>query len=137
MQDVHTKEQRSRNMSAIRAKGNKSTELRLIKLLRKNGISGWRRHIKITGTPDFIFPVKRIAVFVDGCFWHGCTKCNLRPKTNRFFWQKKISDNIRRDKKVSKILRSNGWRVLRIKEHQFKKEMILIKYLVKNITLIL
>lgn len=127
MSDVHTKEQRSRNMSAIRAKGNKSTELRLIKLFRMYKFTGWRRHLNLFGTPDFVFTQKNLAIFVDGCFWHGCKTCRLIPKSNKLFWNHKINANIQRDKLVVKTLRKQGWKVLRIKEHQFKYEKRLLK----------
>jgi DNA mismatch endonuclease, patch repair protein len=72
--DVFTKAKRSEVMSRIRGKGNKDTEVALAKLFRANGITGWRRHYAIAGKPDFAFPKCKLAVFVDGCFWHGCRK---------------------------------------------------------------
>jgi hypothetical protein len=71
MADVFSKRKRSQIMAAVRSKGNKTTELKLISIFRVNGIVGWRRNKKITGSPDFVFRKKRIALFVDGCFWHG------------------------------------------------------------------
>ena len=70
--DVFTKKKRSQVMAAIRSKGNKATELKLTSILRAAGITGWRRHQPIPGHPDFIFRRGRLAIFVDGCFWHGC-----------------------------------------------------------------
>ena len=72
MTDVFSKKKRSQVMAAIRSKGNKTTELRLASILRAHGISGWRRHQPLFGKPDFVFRRERLAVFVDGCFWHGC-----------------------------------------------------------------
>jgi len=72
MPDVFTKRKRSEVMARIRGRGNKDTEIALAKLLRANGISGWRRNQALIGKPDFIFRRERVAVFVDGCFWHGC-----------------------------------------------------------------
>ncbi len=66
---------RSELMSRIRARGNKKTELALVTLLRTNRITGWRRHQPLLGRPDFIFRKRRLAVFVDGCFWHGFSRC--------------------------------------------------------------
>jgi len=109
-------------MASIRSSNNKSTELTLIALFRENRIAGWRRHRqKITGKPDFIFPKNKIAVFVDGCFWHGCPKCNIVPKSNKGYWDNKILRNKNRDSLVSKELRKGGWIVVRIWEHQLKK----------------
>lgn len=119
MTDLHSKIQRSKNMSAIRSSGNVSTELRVAKLFRDNKIIGWRRNIKnIYGKPDFVFPKQKIAVFADGCFWHGCKTCKgLRPSSNQEFWLKKIARNKERDAKVNKELRGAGWTVLRVWEH--------------------
>src|SRR5437868_5226670 len=72
--DNFSKDVRSRIMSAIRKRGNKSTELRLAAVFRQNKISGWRRHMRILGNPDFIFPKLKVAVFADGCFWYGCRR---------------------------------------------------------------
>lgn len=112
---------RSKNMSAVKSAGNKSTELSLINLFKQEKIKGWRRKIKIYGKPDFVFPEKRIVVFVDGCFWHGCKKHKTIPKQNNKFWAQKISKNIERDKLVTLTLRKGGWRVVRIWEHDINK----------------
>jgi len=123
MADVHSKEIRSKNMSAIKAKGNKSTEISFLRLLKKNKVTGWRRHVcGIYGHPDFIFPKKKLCIFIDGCYWHGCKKCYIRPKTNKKFWDNKIIANKKRDKRVNRCLKQEGWRVLRIWEHQLKKD---------------
>jgi DNA mismatch endonuclease, patch repair protein len=122
MADTHTKEQRSLNMAAIRSRGNKTTEEALLLLLRKHKISGWRRHQKnIQGTPDFVFPSKRVAIFIDGCYWHGCPRCGLKAKSNQKYWKPKIEMNKKRDRRVNRELRKSGWTVLRIWEHKIKK----------------
>lgn len=108
-------------MSRIRGKGNKATEHALAKLFRANGITGWRRHYPIVGRPDFAFPRLKLAVFVDGCFWHGCPKHCLQPKGNKEFWSTKLAANKARDRKVNGLLRAKGWRVLRIWEHDLTK----------------
>ena len=108
-------------MALIRGKGNKQTELELLALLRQNKISGWRRHLPLVGRPDFAFPLQKVAVFVDGCFWHGCAKCCTRPKTNRKFWDKKLADNMARDQRVNRQLRRQGWKVIRIWQHSLQK----------------
>lgn len=121
MADVFTKKKRSEVMSRIRGKGNKATELALAKLFRANGIAGWRRHYPIVGRPDFAFPKLKLAVFVDGCFWHGCPKHGVQPKGNKEFWSTKLAANKARDRKVNGLLRAKGWRVLRIWEHDLTK----------------
>ena len=122
MADVHTKAQRSKNMAAFRARYNKSTEIALIKLFHAAGVKGWRRHGRnLPGTPDFVFPGSKTAIFVDGCFWHGCPKCRTEPKTNRVFWKRKIAENQKHDQKVKKQLAHRGWKVMRFWEHQIKK----------------
>ncbi len=114
--------ERSRIMAQVRSRGNKSTELKLIALLRANKLSGWRRNYPLTGKPDFVYPRHRLALFVDGCFWHGCSKHCRLPATNKKYWIDKIERNKRRDRKTSKALREKGWMVIRIWEHELKSE---------------
>ena len=109
---------RSELMSRIRSRGNKKTELAMVRLLRLHGLSGWRRHQPLPGTPDFVFLRHRLALFVDGCFWHGCPKHCRLPKTNRAFWAEKFAANKTRDRLVTRTLRAKGWRVLRVWEHE-------------------
>ena len=129
--DIISRERRSWNMSRIRGKGNRSTELTLVALFRTNGIKGWRRHQKITGKPDFIFPDSRLAVFVDGCFWHACPRCYREPKQNSAFWRKKIGGNVTRDRRVTRKLRKEGWRVCRIWECRLKKPETVIRRIIR------
>lgn len=107
-------------MAAIKSKGNKETELKMVAIFRAAGISGWRRNQKCLGKPDFVFRKSRIAVFVDGCFWHGCKKHCRMPSDNREFWRLKIERNMARDRLVSRSLKLHGWRVLRIWAHSLK-----------------
>ncbi|MCO5052074.1 MAG: very short patch repair endonuclease [Verrucomicrobiae bacterium] len=116
MADVFTKAKRAEVMSKIRGRGNKDTELALAKLLRAHRITGWRRQQPVFGKPDFIFPKLKLAVFVDGCFWHGCPKHATKPKNNRIFWQRKLLANKKRDRVVNRTLRAAGWTVLRVWE---------------------
>lgn len=114
---------RSRNMAAIRSRGNRSTELAFVALLRLHGITGWRRHLgNLPGTPDFAFPSVRLALFIDGCFWHACPKCYRKPHDNSKFWEQKRDANRRRDRRANRALHAKGWRVLRIWEHSLKRE---------------
>jgi DNA mismatch endonuclease (patch repair protein) len=108
-------------MSLIRGTGNQATELRMISFFQQHSISGWRRHQALPGRPDFIFPKKHVAVFVDGCFWHCCPKHCTLPITNRSFWQKKLEGNITHDKVINLALRKRGWRVLRVWQHELKR----------------
>lgn len=119
MVDSIDKQTRSKVMSAIRSKGNRSTELVLVDLLRRNKISGWRRHYPIEGKPDFAWIRFKVAVFVDGCFWHGCL-CRRAPKSNLEFWEEKIFKNKKRDRRVTRHLREMGWKVIRVKECQLR-----------------
>lgn len=107
-------------MSRIRARGNKETELALIGIFKEYHITGWRRNRPVFGKPDFVFPKKKIAVFVDGCFWHGCPEHSTMPKNNREFWQKKLTANKERDIVVIGELQKKGWTTLRIWEHELK-----------------
>jgi DNA mismatch endonuclease (patch repair protein) len=116
MTDVFTSKKRSEVMSLIRSKGNMNTEIRLLRLLRVARISGWRRHLRLPGTPDFAFRESKLAIFTDGCFWHGCSRCQLKPKSNSQFWADKIDRNRRRDRRVNKELRVSGWTVVRVRE---------------------
>lgn len=122
MADVHTKKQRSYNMSMIKYRDTKP-EASLRKLLFARGVRGYRVHYKLLGKPDIVFPKKKIAVFIDGCFWHKCPKCFVKPQTNKKFWQEKINSNVERDKNVNKQLKKAGWKVIRIWEHDVKKNL--------------
>jgi DNA mismatch endonuclease (patch repair protein) len=106
-------------MSKVRSKGNRSTERRIRSLLTRAGLRGWQVQPKgIPGRPDFAFPELRVLLFVDSCFWHGCQHHLRRPKTNKAYWQAKIDSNRRRDRTTTRTLRQDGWRVLRIWEHE-------------------
>ena len=137
-------------MSRIRSRGNKNTELALVGVFRAHGITGWRRHLKLrvgelriesrkparpagrlasqpstfnsqlTVRPDFVFPRLKLAVFVDGCFWHACPRHCRMPTGNRAFWRAKLTRNQARDRLVTRTLRKAGWRVLRIWEHTLR-----------------
>ena len=121
MPDVFTKPKRSEVMSRIRGRGNKETEIALARLFRAEDITGWRRHTALVGRPDFAFRSQCVAVFVDGCFWHGCPKHSNMPANNRAFWKKKLTGNQTRDRLVTRTLRKTGWRVVRVWEHELKK----------------
>lgn len=124
MPDTFSDQDRSNIMRAVKSRGNKSTEVRLIKIFKARKITGWRRGVKIVGHPDFVFPKLRVAVFADGCFWHGHNCRNVTPRDNFDYWQKKIERNKKRDKTVTKTLAQKGWQVVRIWECDIKKQKI-------------
>lgn len=111
-------ENRSRLMASIRSRGNRSTEQRLASGLRSTRIIGWRRHMRLPGTPDFTFPQEQLCIFVHGCFWHGCPNCYRLPKTRAGFWRKKVAGNRRRDDARSRELRAAGYKVITLWECQ-------------------
>lgn len=135
MSDVFDTTKRSEVMSRIRGKGNKTTELALAAAFRKAGIKGWRRHLVLklkprpkrsssdvrskllVVKPDFVFRQAKLAVFVDGCFWHQCPLHSTAPESNRAFWELKLTRNTERDQVSNRTLRAAGWRVLRVWEH--------------------
>ncbi len=122
-------------MAKVKREGNLSTENEFILFLKRNKIGGWRRKYPLLGNPDFVFARLKIAVFIDGCFWHGCPDHCRMPATNISYWKKKISGNIKRDKRTTSILKKSGWTVLRIWEHELKKrnEKKLVCKLLKRI----
>lgn len=113
MSDTFSKEERSAIMQKVKSKGNKSTEQKLIAIFKQYGIKGWRRNYAVIGKPDFVFLDKKIAVFADGCFWHGHHCRNITPKQNQTYWDKKLQRNIQRDRVVTSNFENRGWRVLR------------------------
>jgi len=113
MPEKISKETRSRIMSKIRSKNTKP-ELILKELLKGTHL---RQHPNIEGNPDFGSKSKKIAIFIDGCFWHKCPKCYREPKTNKKYWLPKIERNVQRAREINKKLKKEGWTVLRFWEH--------------------
>lgn len=122
MGDVFSKEKRSEVMKAVKSKDAKTTEQKLLKIFREYHIIGWRRTYNLKGRPDFVFPQKRIVVFVDGCFWHGHNCRNVIPKDNFEFWERKREYNNRHDKEITRFLQDRGWTVIRIWECELKNK---------------
>jgi DNA mismatch endonuclease, patch repair protein len=122
MPDIFSKHVRSRVMASIKSKGNSRTELRLANIFRRNRFSGWRRHPAIPGNPDFVISSARLAIFVDGCFWHGCPKHGRHPTSNTHYWLPKLERTLKRDRLNAVRLRSMGWAVLRLWEHELDFE---------------
>jgi DNA mismatch endonuclease, patch repair protein len=106
---------RSKIMASIRTFGG-VTERKMEALLRTHGLRGFRKQWPVPGKPDFVWLKPKVALFVDGCFWHGCLRCNRPSKSNRAFWRSKIVSNRRRDARVARKLRKDGWKVLRVWE---------------------
>jgi DNA mismatch endonuclease (patch repair protein) len=139
MSDVFSKAKRSEVMARIRGRGNVDTEIAFMRLLRVQGITGWRRHLELSlepadssqsvkkkgrrrrVKPDFVFPTHRLAVFIDGCFWHSCPRHATEPKNNGAFWAAKLAANRARDRYVTSALRRQGWQVMRIWEHDVQQ----------------
>ena len=122
MADVFSKEDRSIIMKKVKPSGNKSTEIKLIKYFNAHHITGWRRHYNVKGHPDFVFFDQHIAIFVDGCFWHGHDCRNTRPADNAEYWEMKRRQNIEHDQAVTAMFERRGWMVIRIWECEFKKK---------------
>jgi DNA mismatch endonuclease (patch repair protein) len=128
--DTLSKQQRSTLMSRVRSRGNATTEAAVARVFRSMHVVGWRRHSclrlstdakeRLRTYPDFVFRQSRLAVFVDGCFWHGCRRHRRTPKTNTKWWCNKVNANRARDQRVTKLLRAHGWRVIRIWEHDVR-----------------
>lgn len=151
MPDVFSSSKRSEVMSLIRGSGNKSTEMLFAAMLRKAAIKGWRRHLALTvpaparlkestrngairTRPDFVFPSERLAVFLDGCFWHQCPQHFKAPASNAEFWTMKIQRNVCRDRATTASLRANEWSVLRFWEHELKDERAVIRKMKRRLS---
>jgi len=123
--DTLSKTERSALMAKVRSHGNRSTEVRLRLALVRARIAGWELHPEsIFGRPDFWFAKQRIALFVDGCFWHGCKHCLRLPRRNRLYWRAKIDGNVRRATQVNRKLRSGGVIVFRVWEHSIENRQL-------------
>lgn len=121
MADVFNENKRKEIMRRVRSKENKSTELKLITMFQEAGIRGWRRNYCVKGHPDFVFLPERIAIFVDGCFWHGHDCRNTRPKDNAEYWAAKRNRNVLHDREITAAFQRRGWTVIRIWECELKK----------------
>ncbi len=122
MNDIFSEDKRSLVMKAVKSKNTKTTELALMKIFKEYRIKGWRRTYPLVGKPDFVFREKRIAVFVDGCFWHGHDCRNVTPENNAEFWAKKREYNKAHDQFITDTLKEKDWKVIRIWECELKKK---------------
>lgn len=122
MVDVFDKKKRSEVMSRVKSKNTKP-EMLLRSALFKAGLRGYRIRTNLPGSPDVAFTKVKLAIFVDGCFWHGCPECYTEPGTNTQFWKKKLMENKERDARVNRKLEEMGWKVIRFWEHQIEKDL--------------
>lgn len=110
---------RSATMRAVKSRNVKSTERKLRAAMVSNGFKGWRMYAdELPGKPDFVFLKEQLAIFVDGCFWHGCPQCYRRPRSNQPYWDAKVNYNVVRDRRNRTRLKRSGWRVVRVWEHE-------------------
>ncbi|MDL2298903.1 very short patch repair endonuclease [Synergistaceae bacterium OttesenSCG-928-D05] len=124
MVDKFSKEQRSLIMARVRS-CDTTPEIKVRKLLHSLGYRFRLHRNNLPGKPDIILPKYKTAVFVHGCFWHGCPTCSharIRPKENSGYWNKKLDQNMQRDRKNVASLRDLGWRVIVIWECETKKK---------------
>jgi DNA mismatch endonuclease (patch repair protein) len=112
----------------MRAVGSTGTglERRLWSTLAGMRVRGWRKNVKtVVGKPDVVFEERLVALFVDGCFWHGCPDCRRPlPVTNREYWERKIRRNVERSLENDRLLEEQGWTVVRIWEHEMSEAAI-------------
>ncbi len=124
MPDPFSKAERSEIMRRVKGR-NTSPEIQMRAALRAVGLSGYRLHrLDLKGSPDIVFSKVKVAVFVDGCFWHGCPKCYRRPNSRRSYWDAKLRRNRERDRRNRMALRADGWCTARIWEHEVRRDPI-------------
>lgn len=131
---IITDQATSARMRTIRGRGNRTTELVFAKALRAQRVTGWRRQLDITGKPDFAWPRLKVALFLDGCFWHGCPTCARHPKRNQAYWEEKMLKNAARDRQVTRSLRASGWTVVRIWEHELREQTAVMARLKRSLS---
>ena len=121
MADNLKPEHRRKTMRAVKGKGT-TPERRLFSMLAGMRLKGWQKNADdIIGKPDVVFPREKIAIFVDGCFWHGCPHCQRKlPQTNREYWERKINRNVELAKLNNQKLIEDGWLVIRVWEHEIR-----------------
>ncbi len=117
MTDIVTKKVRSKIMSSVKST-NTNPEIVYRKALFSRGLRYRVNCRNVRGSPDIVLRKKKVAIFIDGCFWHKCPKCFRAPDSNKEYWLKKVERNKARDKEVNTELKRNGWKVIRIWEHE-------------------
>jgi len=128
MTDIYTKSRRSEIMARIKDRKT-SPENAVASILRKLKIKFRRNEKSLPGQPDFVIPLNKTVIFVNGCFWHNHTNCNRAklPSTNRAFWKRKILGNKQRDQRIARLLRKRGWHVIRIWQCNLREPERVIK----------
>lgn len=122
MTDIVSKEKRSEIMSKIKS-GDTALEDKFRKAIWKRGLR-YRKNVKnMPGKPDIYLPAKKIVVFLDSCFWHGCEQHCRMPNSNIEYWQRKIEKNRKRDAEITKQYKNNGFKILRLWEHEIRKNI--------------
>ncbi|USG67346.1 very short patch repair endonuclease [Brevibacillus ruminantium] len=121
MTDMFTKEQRSKNMKAIRSTGS-ALENKVTKELWRRGFRFRKNVRKLMGNPDIAIQKHKIVIFLDSCFWHSCPIHGNMPTTNVGYWEKKLKRNMDRDIEVKEYYSNKGWKILRIWEHEVKND---------------
>ncbi len=133
--DKVTSTKRSEVMASVKSKGTKLEHF-FAERLEEMGLDYYRRNVKeLSGTPDFVFEYAKITIFIDSCFWHGCKQHLRMPASNQDYWFSKIKRNRKKDRRVTRLLKNDGWVVLRIWEHSLKNPKTLQWWLtrIKNL----
>lgn len=112
---------KSEQMARVKSR-NTGLEVLFRKLLWRRGLR-YRLHGRLAGSPDLVIRSRRTVVFIDGCFWHGCPHHYRAPATNVEFWRAKYNKNRQRDQKVNRSLKADGWRVIRVWEHEIRENL--------------
>lgn len=120
MGDTHTKEQRRKNMQAIKSQS--KLENKVSKALWKAGIRFRKNDKTLLGNPDISIKKYQVVIFIDSCFWHSCPLHGNMPKSNQDYWRKKLKRNNKRDIEVNQYYREKSWNLLRIWEHELKND---------------
>lgn len=113
---------RSQIMASVKSQGTKLEDFFAKELANQGVLFGQRNAGKLVGKPDFVFHRKKVVVFIDSCFWHGCKEHLRLPVANRTYWSVKIARNRKKDRQVTKFFKKEGWVILRIWEHSLKNQ---------------
>jgi DNA mismatch endonuclease (patch repair protein) len=134
MTDNLSAQNRVKTMRAVKSKGTR-LEKHIFAMLAGMGLKGWRKNADdVVGKPDIVFRELQVAIFIDGCFWHGCPHCRRpMPQANREYWERKIARNVHRDAVNRNTLVKGGWIVISIWEHEIRDpaKMKLVKQQVR------
>lgn len=123
MVDTFSRETRSRIMSKVQrnSKPEQVLRKRLFQLGYRYSLN--HRFRDLNFKPDLVMVSRKTCIFIDGCFWHKCPKCYRPPKSNKNYWIPKLERNVERDREQNRYLKKNGWKTIRIWEHEVKKNL--------------